>query len=118
VDATHVHALFRKADELSHLSISAAIGVLRGEIVVANVPVARPVSYMSTVEEIKTAISKLWLEERAELTAELCAWPDDGWDLQMKTDAAAGKFAPLNLEAQAARTAGRTVPLDDIFHEP
>ncbi|MGO9199029.1 MAG: hypothetical protein ACLQM8_00610 [Limisphaerales bacterium] len=73
---------------------------------------------MSTVEEIKTAISRLSLEERAELTAELCGWTDDGWDLQMKAAAAAGKFAPLNREAEAARTAGRTVPLDDILHEP
>jgi hypothetical protein len=73
---------------------------------------------MSTVEEIKTAISKLPLEERAELTAELCGWTDDDWDLQMKADAAAGKFAPLNREAEAAAAADRTVPLDDILHEP
>lgn len=73
---------------------------------------------MSTVEQIKTAISRLSLEERAELTAELCGWTDDDWDRQMKGDAAAGKFAQLNREADAADASGRTVPLGDILHEP
>jgi hypothetical protein len=73
---------------------------------------------VSTVEEIKTVISKLPLEERVELTAELCGWTDDEWDRQMKADAAAGKFGPLNRQADAAHTAGRTVPLGDILGEP
>jgi hypothetical protein len=73
---------------------------------------------VSTVQEIKTAIGRLSLEERAELTAELCGWTDDDWDRQMKADAAAGKFAPLNRQADAAHTAGRTAPLEDILHEP
>ena len=73
---------------------------------------------MSTVEEIKTAISRLSLEERAELTAELCGWTDDDWDRQMTADAAAGKFARLNRKADAAHAADRTVPLEDILHEP
>ncbi len=73
---------------------------------------------MTTVEEIKTAISNLSLEERAEIVAELCAWTDDDWDRQMKAAAAAGKFMHLNREAQAAHTAGQTVPLDDILLEP
>jgi hypothetical protein len=37
---------------------------------------------MSTVDEIKTAIQMLSLEERAEITAELCGWTDDDWDRQ------------------------------------
>ena len=61
---------------------------------------------MSTVEEIKTAISRLSLEERAELTAEVCGWTEDAWDRQMKADAAAGKFAPMNGAADAAHTTG------------
>jgi hypothetical protein len=73
---------------------------------------------MSTVEEIKTAISRLSLEERAELTADLCGWADDDWDRQMKADAAAGKFASLNRDADATHTAGQTVPLDDVLREP
>ena len=73
---------------------------------------------MSTVEEIRTAIQKLSLEERAQITAELCGWTDDEWDRQMKDDAAAGKFAALNREADAAQAAGQTLPLNDILHEP
>ena len=73
---------------------------------------------MSTVEEIRTAIQKLSLEERAQITAELCGWTDDDWDRQMKADAAAGKFADLNRDADAANAAGQTRPLNDILHEP
>ena len=73
---------------------------------------------MSTLEEIKTAIQMLSLEERAEITAELCGWTDDDWDRQMKADGAAGKFEPLNREADAAHTAGETHPLNDILREP
>jgi hypothetical protein len=73
---------------------------------------------MSTVEEIRTAIQKLTLEERAQITAELCGWTDDDWDRQMKNDAAGGKFAALNREADAAHAAGQTRPLNDILHEP
>jgi hypothetical protein len=73
---------------------------------------------MSTVDGIKTAISRFSFEERAELTADLCGWTDDDWDRQMKADAVAGKLASLNRDAEAAHTAGRTVPLDDILREP
>lgn len=54
---------------------------------------------MSTVAEIKSAIEQLSIEERAELIADLCGWTDDDWDRQMKADAAAGKFASINREA-------------------
>lgn len=50
---------------------------------------------MSTVQEIKSAIEQLPLEERAALVAELCGWSDDDWDRRMKLDAKAGKFAVL-----------------------
>jgi hypothetical protein len=73
---------------------------------------------MSTVEEIRTAIERLSLEERAQITAELCGWTDDDWDRQMKADATAGKFAPLNREADAAHAAGQTRPISDILREP
>ena len=73
---------------------------------------------MSTVTEIKVAIGKLSLEERAELISELCGWTDDDWDRQMKRDAAAGKFAPINREADVAKAAGLTQPLDDVLREP
>ena len=73
---------------------------------------------MSTVEEIKEAIGRLSLEERAEMLAELCGWDDDDWDRQMKRDAAAGKFATLNREADAALADGQTRTIDDILREP
>ena len=72
---------------------------------------------MSTVEEIKTAIGKLSLEERAELASELCGWDDDDWDRQMKSDAASGKLDSLNREADAAHKAGQTLPLNEGFRE-
>ncbi len=73
---------------------------------------------MSTVAEIKTAISKLSLEDRAELLADLCGWTDDAWDRQMKSDAAEGRFASLNDAAQSVYSAGQTSPLDNIRREP
>ena len=73
---------------------------------------------MSTVAEIKEAISTLTLEERVELASFLQNWPDDAWDKQMQHDAAAGKFSALNREADAAHAAGKTVPLNDILREP
>jgi hypothetical protein len=47
---------------------------------------------MSTVEEIKAAIEKLSLEERAELERALHGWVDDDWDRQIKADAEAGRL--------------------------
>ena len=47
---------------------------------------------MSTVAEIKAAISNLTLEERAEVARALHSWEDDEWDAQMKRDLAAGKL--------------------------
>ena len=46
---------------------------------------------MSTVQEIKSAIDQLPLEERAALIAELCGRTDDDWDRRMKADATAGR---------------------------
>ncbi|MGH7996321.1 MAG: hypothetical protein ACREFX_08225 [Opitutaceae bacterium] len=70
---------------------------------------------MSTVQEIKSAIEHLPLEERAELVTELCGWSDDAWDRQMKADAKAGKFGSLNREADSADHDGNTRPLSDLF---
>ena len=57
------------------------------------------VAAMSTVQEVKSAIEQLPLEERAALVAELCGWTDNDWDRRMKADAEAGKFAVLNEDA-------------------
>jgi hypothetical protein len=51
-----------------------------------------------TLEEIKQAIPKLTLEERAELMRCLHDWEDDEWDPQMKRDFAAGKLDKLLAE--------------------
>lgn len=72
---------------------------------------------MSTVQEIRTAIEHLPLEERAGLVAELCGWSDDDWDRQMKADAASGGFGALNREADAADRGGQTKPLSDLLGE-
>lgn len=72
---------------------------------------------MSTVQEIKSAISRLSLEERAELIADLCGWTEDDWDRQMKRDAAAGKFSKLNSDADAAHASGQAQPLEDILRD-
>ncbi len=50
---------------------------------------------MSTVAEIKAAISRLTLEERAEVARCLHEWEDNAWDRQMQQDPAAGKLDPL-----------------------
>ena len=53
------------------------------------------IAAMSTVQEIKAAIPKLTLEERAEVARCLHGWSDDEWDEQMKRDLAAGKLNQL-----------------------
>lgn len=69
---------------------------------------------MSTIQEIKDAIGKLPLEERAELVSDLCGWSDDEWDRQMKADTSAGKFRALNEDADAADRAGQTRSLLEL----
>ena len=46
---------------------------------------------MSTVAEIKAAIAKLTLEERAEVAPCLHEREDDAWDKRMQQDLAVGK---------------------------
>jgi len=47
---------------------------------------------MSTVHEIKAAIDKLSLSDRAELERLLHGWIDDEWDRQIRADATSGKL--------------------------
>ena len=56
---------------------------------------------MSTVAEIKAAIPKLTLEERAEIARALHEWEDDNWDREMQQDLAAGKLNRLLAEVDA-----------------
>ena len=56
---------------------------------------------MTTVAEIKAAIEKLSLSERAELEKMLHGWEDDEWDRQMTADAKAGKLNKLLAKVDA-----------------
>ncbi len=60
------------------------------------------------VNEIKKAIEHLSLEERLDLMQWLNQSADDEWDLQMKRDAAAGKFDTVIKEGEADYREGRT----------
>ena len=51
------------------------------------------------------------------LLAELCEWPDDDWDRQMKEDAASGKFAGLNAMAEQEAKKGKLKSLEKGFQE-
>jgi hypothetical protein len=62
---------------------------------------------MSTVVEIKEAIDQLSPQERRELEEMLHPLVDDEWDLEMKEDAAAGKFDKLVNESESERHAGK-----------
>ena len=68
---------------------------------------------MSTVIEIREAISKLSTEERAELVAALLNAEDDAWDRQMQDDARAGKFADANREARSELAKGSCPTLEE-----
>ena len=50
------------------------------------------ISIMSTVHEIKAAIDKLSLSDRAELERLLHGWIDDEWDRQIRADTTSGKL--------------------------
>ena len=50
---------------------------------------------MSTVAEIKAAIARLTLEERAEVARCLHEWEDDAWDKEMQQHLAGGKLDRL-----------------------
>ena len=70
-----------------------------------------------SVMEIKEAVQKLSRQERVKLLAELCEWPDDDWDRQMKEDAASGKFAGLNAMAEQEAKKGKLKSLEKSFQE-
>ena len=61
----------------------------------SRIPSRCSLVHMSTVTEIKAAISQLTLEERAEVARCLHEWEDDAWDKQIQQDLAAGKLDGL-----------------------
>jgi hypothetical protein len=54
-----------------------------------------------SVQEIKEALKRLSLEERAEVAACLHSWNDDEWDEQMKRDLASGKLDKILAQVDA-----------------
>lgn len=70
---------------------------------------------MSTVVEIKEAIDRLSAQEYCELMSVLHPFEDDDWDRQMKSDAAAGRFAAMNERAEQEYAVGSTRPLGEII---
>jgi len=62
---------------------------------------------MTTIEEIKAAIEKLSLSERAQLERWLHGWTDDEWDRQIMADADAGKLDRLLAEVDEDIKASR-----------
>jgi hypothetical protein len=61
---------------------------------------------MTKVEEIKSAIQQLSLEERAELAKWLYGWEDDEWDRQIAADYDAGRLDKLIEQARQRMAAG------------
>lgn len=63
---------------------------------------------MSTVAEIKQAVTKLSLAERAEFAKWFNGWEDDEWDRQIAADFAPdGKHADVLREVDENTKAGR-----------
>jgi hypothetical protein len=54
-----------------------------------------------SVQEIKEAVQRLSLEQRAEVAACLHSWADDEWDKEMKRDLAAGKLDGILAQVDA-----------------
>ena len=68
-----------------------------------------------SVTEIKQAIFQLSPREYCDLMAELHPWPDDEWDLQMKTDASSVGLDFVRRHAEKAAAEDRWVSLDRIL---
>jgi hypothetical protein len=60
-----------------------------------------------SLTELKEAIEKLSIEERAELNRLLYGWEDDEWDKQMAADVEAGRLDDVIRRAEADMNAGR-----------
>ena len=60
-----------------------------------------------SIDQIKEAVEKLSVEERAEFAAWFHGWNDDEWDEQMKRDVADGKLDDVLREVEDDIKAGR-----------
>lgn len=75
---------------------------------------------MSTVTEIKAAIERLSLTERAEVARWLNGWEDDDWDRQMSADVDSGRLdrfiKEVDAEIEADRNRRTVQPIIKIAH--
>ena len=62
---------------------------------------------MTTLNDIKSAIEKLSLQERADLARWFHGWVDDSWDAQMTQDSANGRLDDLLKEVDVDVQRGR-----------
>ena len=72
---------------------------------------------MSTVVEIKEAITRLSAEEYAELMSELMDFPEDDWDRAMKSDAASGRLDIIDQQITRAAEGDLLVPLKSVLRD-
>lgn len=73
---------------------------------------------MSTVEEIKQAVQKLSLEQRAEFAKWFNDWEDDDWDREIERDVKAGKLDKLLQQVDADIEAGRLTEVPPPRRKP
>jgi len=64
---------------------------------------------MSTVTEIESAIEQLPPPQLSQLSRWFDEYIEKAWDVQMETDAKAGKFARFKEEIARARAAGELI---------
>lgn len=69
---------------------------------------------MSTVAEIREAISKLPAQEAWKLAAELRDYLDALWDKQFEDDVNAGRLDSLIARAREEYSSGKTRSMDEI----
>jgi hypothetical protein len=62
---------------------------------------------MTSLDDIKSAIVRLTLEERAELARWMHGWEDDEWDRQIAADASSGRLDHLLSEVDEEIREGR-----------
>ena len=62
---------------------------------------------MTTLDEIKAAITKLSFDERAQLARWFHGWQDDEWDQQIARDVSSGKLNDLLAEVDEDIRQGR-----------
>jgi hypothetical protein len=73
---------------------------------------------MSTIEEVKAAVSHFSLTERAEFAKWFNGWEDDDWDRQMQADVQSGKLDKLVAEVDADIQTGQLTDIPQSRRNP